>query len=127
TDPDHLHDMYLSTILLVVANGRLREAQRLARVNDELCARLTPHHRLHAVAVLGEVADAAGDWEALRDLRPRTGEAAIENAFAPCVRNARALLVAAVAHERLGEADEARRLEAAAEELGMAGWEKALA
>ena len=47
-DPDHIHDMHISVIPPIVAVGRIPEARRLAAENDELVARLTPHHQYRA-------------------------------------------------------------------------------
>jgi class 3 adenylate cyclase/tetratricopeptide (TPR) repeat protein len=126
-DPDHLHDVYVSTVPLTILAGRLPEARRIASENDELCATLTAHHRLHAAALLGEVEELAGAWQRVHQLTPRLEQAVLENITTPCVRNARALLVAALAAELLGDRTDVRRLEEAAAALGMAGSEPALA
>ncbi len=117
TDPDHIHDMHLSSITPNVAVGRIREARRLAAENDELAARLTPHHRLHGVASVTEVEELAGNWERIRELEPRIKRTVAENRATPCVRNARSLLVCAAAAEILGDRDRSRELEADADEL----------
>ena len=38
TDPDHIHDMYISAITPTVAVGQIPEARRLAAENDEIVA-----------------------------------------------------------------------------------------
>ena len=121
TDPDHIHDMYISAITPTVAVGRIPEARRLAAENDEIVARLTPHHRLHGIACVMEVEELAGNWERIRALEDRIELTVAENRATPCVRNARSLLVCAVASEILGDRDRSRELEADADELPAMG------
>ncbi|MGZ8795441.1 MAG: ATP-binding protein [Gaiellaceae bacterium] len=115
TDPDHIHDMYISAITPTVAVGRIPEARRLAAENDELVAGLTPHHRLHGIACVTEVEELAGNWERIRELETRTEMMVAENRATPCVRNERSLLLLAAAAEILGDRDRSLELEAAAE------------
>ena len=117
TDPDHIHDMYISAIPPTVAVGRIEEARRLAAENDEIVARLTPHHRVHGVACVMEVEELAGNWERIRELEPRIEQTVAENRATPCVRNARSLLVCSAAAEILGDPNRSRELEAGADEL----------
>jgi hypothetical protein len=49
-----VHDLYLSTIPTAAATGRLDESRRLADELVDVVADLTPHHRLHAAAILIE-------------------------------------------------------------------------
>lgn len=115
TDPDHIHDMYISAITPTVAVGRIREARRLAAENDELVAGLTPHHRLHGIACVTEVEELAGNWERIRELETRVEVTVAENRATPCVRNERSLLLCAAAAEILGDRDRSLELEAAAD------------
>ena len=117
TDPDHIHDMYISAITPTVAVGRIQEARRLAVENDELVARLTPHHRLHGIACVMEVEELAGNWERIRELEGRIELTVAENRATPCLRNGRSLLVCATAAEILGNRDRSSELEAGADEL----------
>ncbi|MGZ4409900.1 MAG: ATP-binding protein, partial [Gaiellaceae bacterium] len=117
TDPDHIHDMYISAIPATVAVGRIPEARRLAQENDELVARLTPHHRVHGIACVTEVEELAGNWERIRELEPRIEVTVAQNLATPCIRNARSLLVCAAAAEVLGDHDRSRALEANADDL----------
>jgi hypothetical protein len=117
TDPDHIHDMYISAITPTVAVGRIQEARRFAAENDELVARLTPHHRVHGIACITEVEELAGNWERIRELESRIELTVAENRATPCVRNGRSLLVCAIAAEILGDRDRSRELEADADEL----------
>ena len=122
SDPDHRADIHSAPISGCVWSGRFNEARRLAAAHDEITRPLTPHHRLHGVAILAEVEELVGDWERVRELGPRTEEAVAENAATPCVRNARSLLVCAVASAHLGDDATAARLERAAEDLGIEGY-----
>ena len=117
TDPDHIHDMYISAVPTTVAVGRIPEARRLARETDELVARLTPHHRVHGIACVTEVEELAGNWERIRELEHRIESTVAQNLATPCVRNARSLLVCAAAAEILGDRDRGRALEADADDL----------
>jgi hypothetical protein len=121
TDPDHIHDMYISAIPPTVAVGRIQDARRLAAENDELVARLTPHHRLHGIACIMEVEELAGNWERIRELEARIEQTVAENRATPCVRNARSLLVCSAAAEILGDPNRSRELEAGANELRARG------
>ena len=122
TDPDHIHDMHISIIPTCVATGRIREARRLAAENDDLVLNLTPHHRLHGAACVLEVEELAGNWERIRELEPRTEDAVAKNRETPCVRNARSLLVCAVAAELLGGSRRSRELEDRASEIEAEGY-----
>ncbi len=119
TDPDHIHDMHISAIPTTVAIGRIPEARRLALENDQLVARLTPHHRVHGIACVIEVEELAGNWERIRELEPRIELTVAQNLATPCVRNARSLLVCAAAAEILGDRDRGRALEAEADDLAV--------
>jgi hypothetical protein len=127
TNPDLIHDLYISTIPTSAAVGRIREARRLAAELDEFVARLTPHHRVHGVACRLEVEELAGNWDAIVELEPRTERAVEENRDTPCVRNARSLLLCALANEWLGRPDRSRELEARAAEIEGEGYGATLA
>jgi hypothetical protein len=127
TDPDLVHDLYISTIPTAAALGRLSEARRLAVELDELVARLTPHHRVHGVSSKLEVEELVGDWDAIVALEAQTEHAVRENRDTPCVRNARSLLVCALANEWLGLPERSRELEARADEIENEGYGATLA
>jgi hypothetical protein len=126
SDPDHLVELRESAMPPAAALGRLREVRRLAREHDGLTERLSPHHRMHSVAVLTEVEELAGNWKGIRALEERVEQAVEANRDTPCVRNARCLLLCAVARTEAGDEKPARNLESAADELGMEGHEYAL-
>jgi class 3 adenylate cyclase len=121
TDPDHLVEIRESAMPSVGALARLREARRLAREHVELSQHLSPHHRLHGVALLAEAEELAGDWDAIRKLEGQIERAVDENRDTPCVRNARCLLLCALASVHNGNEERARALERAADQLGMEG------
>jgi class 3 adenylate cyclase len=122
TDPDLRADIHAAPISGCIWSGRFREARRLGNVNDQLTSTLTPHHRVHGVAILGEVEELLGNWERIRELQERTEEAAAANLATPCVRNARSLLVCALASACLGDDEGSRRLEETAQEHWMEGY-----
>jgi class 3 adenylate cyclase/tetratricopeptide (TPR) repeat protein len=122
SDPDHVADVYESGAPTCVALGRFGEARRLARLFDEVTSGLTAHHRMHGVAVLVEVETMLGRWEAIRNLQERAEQAAGANLATPCIRNATAPLLCAIANAYLGNDPEARRLEERAEAFGYENW-----
>jgi class 3 adenylate cyclase/tetratricopeptide (TPR) repeat protein len=122
TDPDHIALIYLNGLYDILAVGRFEEARRVAAAHDEVTSSLTPHHRLHAVAMLISVECAAGRWEALRDLTSRAESAVALNIATPCVLNVWSLLASALANVQLENDQEARRLERSADDLGMEGY-----
>jgi class 3 adenylate cyclase len=122
TDPDHIALIYLFGLDACIATGRFDEARRVAELHDEVTRTLAPHHRLHAVALLINVEEAAGRWEMVRDLTARAEAAVAANIATPCVFNAWSLLVCALAHVHLGDEQETLRLEQGAADLGMEGY-----
>ena len=122
SDPDLVHDLYLSTIPTAAAMGRLVEARRLAQELKAVVADLTTHHRVHGVGVVLEVEELMGDWAAVRMLSDEVQAVVGENRDTPCVRNARSLLICALAHELAGESELSRELEQRADDLQNEGY-----
>jgi class 3 adenylate cyclase/tetratricopeptide (TPR) repeat protein len=119
-DPDHLLDVYEASCPAFEMVGRLDEAREFAALHERAGQPLSPHHRVHSVAVFCEVEDAAGGWEAIA---ARTDEfvATIEaNLETPCTRNPRSLLLVAVA--QLATGGDAPALEQRALQLAQRGW-----
>jgi tetratricopeptide (TPR) repeat protein len=117
TDPDHIADMYEHAIPPCVATGRVDEARQLSAKHFEVVQPLSAHHRLHGFAVRLEIEEAAGGWDTVLEMAPAT-EAAVEaNLATPCNRNARSLLITALAAAYRGDDDAARRYEERGEEL----------
>jgi class 3 adenylate cyclase/tetratricopeptide (TPR) repeat protein len=122
TDPDLVADAYASAIPSAATLGRFREAERLARAFREVNEPLSSHHRVHGVAVPCEVAELRGSWDRILALEPDVVERVEANLETPCVRNARTLLLCALAREHAGDKDTARELEQRARELWMGGY-----
>jgi class 3 adenylate cyclase len=121
TDPDIVADAYAIAIPAQSALGRFREAEESAAVQREVNEKLTPHHRVHGVAIQCELAELRGDWQRLLELQPDVVERVEANVETPCVRNPRSLLLCALAHEQTGGAEEASALEARARDFWMEG------
>jgi class 3 adenylate cyclase len=122
SDPDIRADIHSAPISGCIWSGRFQEARRLARAHDEIASTLTPHHRLHGVAIELEVEELLGRWDLVRGLQERAETAVAANLETPCVRNPRVLLVEALAHELSGDRAASRRLEDRALELWMDGY-----
>jgi hypothetical protein len=122
SDPDVRADIHSAPISGCIWSGRFREARRLAQAHDEITQSLTPHHRLHGVAITIEVEELLGRWDIVRSLEQRTESAVDANLATPCVRNPRVLLVTALAYELEGQSDEAGRLEQTALSMWMEGY-----
>jgi hypothetical protein len=126
-DPDLVHDLYLSTIPTANATGRIEEAERLAAELLEVVADLTPHHRLHGVANLVEIDELKGTWDAIIAREDATVSAVEANRDTPCVRNARSLLVCAIAREVTGDRGRSAELESQALQFAAEGHGGAIA
>ena len=117
TDPDHLADLYEHAIPPCVATGRVAEARELSAKHFEVVQPLSAHHRLHGFAVRLEIEEAAGGWDTVLEMAPVT-EAVVEaNLATPCNRNARSMLITALAAAYRGDYEAARRYEERGEEL----------
>ncbi len=122
SDPDLRADIHSAPISGCIWSGRFGEARRLARAHEEIVSTLTPHHRLHGVAIEVEVEELLGRWDLVRSARDRAELAVDANLETPCVRNPRVLLVSAVANEHAGDSAAASALEERALELWMEGY-----
>lgn len=121
-DPDHVTEIYEELVPASVLLGRFQEALRLVAAHAEVSSRLTPHHRIHSIAMELEVNELVGDWASIRERAPTVERLVGENLRTPCIRNARSLLVAAVARAYGGDDAEARRLEERALEIAAEGF-----
>jgi class 3 adenylate cyclase len=122
SDPDHQADVYWSATVVNAALGRLAEARRLARLNDAINSRLTPHHRVHGIAARVRVNELCGRWQVIRELQSDAESRVGANFDTPCSDNVFCLLVCALAQAELGDGNESARLESAADELGFEGY-----
>ncbi len=125
-DPDRVGEVLELAIPVVTAVGHLAEGRQLAEKHEQVARRLSPHHRVHAVAQTVDVAELAGNWAEIRGLTDLVEERVAANTSTPCVRNARGLLLCAVAWAHGGDAQRAQELEQAAGELRMEGYGYAL-
>jgi hypothetical protein len=108
--------------LAELAVGDIANARDRARLLSKEARELTPHHRIHAVGMGIMVEELAGSWEVARALTADAERAVADNLATPCTMNSRALLVCALAAAHGGDEAEARRLEEAADSLGMEGY-----
>lgn len=125
-DPDHLCEAYEGSAPIVAAVARFEDALGYSERHGELSRRLSPHHRVHAVSLVLELADALGDWHALASQTDRLADAVSSNLATPCVRNPRGLLLCAVANAVVGHEDRAVELEREAARVGGVGYDSYL-
>ena len=118
TDPDKIAHIHYYAATAALAAGRLDEAELLVRKHDVVASRLSPHHEVHALAVVLFVEEALGRWDEVRRIQQRVERAVAANRGTPCVLAPRTLLSCAVACAELGFDAEARRLEQTAAEQG---------
>jgi tetratricopeptide (TPR) repeat protein len=127
SDPDHVADIYELAIPACCANARFAEARRLAVEHDQVVEPLSQHHRLHGAAVMLEVEEVCGGWSRILEQADRVEAAVEQNLATPCVRNARSLLVIALAAAYTGDEQRSRYYERRAEEVVTEGYEAVLA
>jgi len=123
-DPDDRTRALLDAVLVYLGAGDLLAAARASTLHVELAEGLTPHHRLHGIALRILVETLGGRWNAVRKLTSQ-GERAVDANLAaatPCPQNVSTLLNCAVASTYAGDEAEARRLEAKADAIGMEGY-----
>ena len=126
SDPDRVGEILELAIPVVTAVASLTEGRQLAAQSEEVAQRSSSHHRLHAVAQAVDVEELAGRWPAIRERTSLVEERVAANLATPCVRNARSLLICAVAWAYDGSDVRAQELEGAADDLGMEGYDYAL-
>ena len=125
-DPDHRCEAYECGVGVTAAIGHFGESKRLADLHWELARRLSAHHRVHAVSLRLELADALGDWATLAAETTQVWNLVAANLTTPCVRNPRDLLLCGLAHLCLGDDGRAAELERDASRLAGEGWESYL-
>ncbi|CAN5717207.1 AAA family ATPase [soil metagenome] len=124
SDPDDRTRALLDAVLVYLGAGDLPAAARASTLHVQLAEGLTPHHRLHGIALRILVETLGGRWNAVRKLTSQ-GERAVESNLAaatPCPQNVSTLLNCAVASAYAGDKAEASRLEAKADAIGMEGY-----
>jgi class 3 adenylate cyclase len=122
SNPDDREGILWSAALVNLAAGRIAEAREHAGRLLEAAGELTPHHRIHGVALGLMIDELAGRWEVVNSETTRAEHAVAANLATPCTMNARALLVCALAAAHCGDETESRRLELAADALEMEGY-----
>ncbi len=121
-DPDSEAYIYADAISPAVACKQLDEAREYATAQDEITRPLSPHHRLHGVSGLLELEELLGNWGTVAGLQTQVQSAVEANTATPCVRNARSLLVCALARAYLGDEESSETLERQAEAHAMSGY-----
>lgn len=122
SDPEKVAEVHEAIVPAAVILGRIEEAREHAELFDRTTQSLTPHHRVHGISVKTELAELAGEWEAIDALTSRVRRAIDDNRRTPCIRNMRTLLVCATAQRALGNRADSERLEGEAEEMAMQGF-----
>ena len=112
-----------SAVFAYLKSGHLDRAAAASAQAIEIAAGLTPHHRLHAAGWQTLLASVTGRWVEARARADEAEQVVDANlaAATPCVLNVSILLNCATASAQAGDEDEARRLEAKANGLGMEG------
>jgi class 3 adenylate cyclase/tetratricopeptide (TPR) repeat protein len=126
SDPETRSHLREVAVPVFTVSGLVDESRRVIAEYDSAVERLSPHHRMHGVAMASELEEITGEWEAIQVLVPRTRAAVADNLATPCFRNSRSLLVCAAACAALGDDAEARRLEAESEALQAEGYARIL-
>lgn len=121
-DPDHVTEIYEEVIPACALLGRFEEALRLVGTHADVARTLTPHHRIHSIAMELDVKELMGKGTSIGERAAAVERSVTDNLATPCIRNARSLLVEAVAHAYAGERAEARRLEERALEIAAEGF-----
>src|SRR5207244_555821 len=62
SDPNVRAELREASVTLFTLCGRLDDARRLIAEYDEASERLSPHHRMHGVAMAIELHEITGDW-----------------------------------------------------------------
>jgi class 3 adenylate cyclase len=126
-DPDHLSDLFENAIPAFCGLGRFEDARQCVDRHRLVVERLTPHHRLHGIAIQLEIDEICADWDDVLAASDRTTALVDENLSTPCIRNARSLLVTALAAMETGEPNWAEALETRALEVALEGYDFVLA
>jgi class 3 adenylate cyclase len=122
-DPDLAADVYEDAVPAVCGVGRFEEARRVASLHRDVVEPLTPHHRLHGVAITLEVEELCGSWDRILAASELTTVTVDENLSTPCIRNARSLLVTALAAAHTGDRESADAFETRALEVALEGYD----
>jgi class 3 adenylate cyclase len=122
-NPDVCSTALMTAFFIYMKSGRLATAARASVQAAEAAAGATPHHRLHATGWQLILASATGRWDEVQ-ARAAEAERVVDANLAagtPCCQDVSILLNCAAGSAQAGDEDEARRLEAKANGLGMEG------
>jgi class 3 adenylate cyclase len=111
TDPGLRAHQYWNAAFVFLRAGRIADVPALVDAVERVSGTLTPHDKVHAVALRAVLESSMGHWEALQELGARAETASEANEDTPCQFNWRTLLVCALGHAHLGDELVARRLE----------------
>jgi class 3 adenylate cyclase len=122
-NPDVCSTALMSAVFVYLKSGYLGTAARASAQATETAAGLTPHHRVHAAGWQLILASVTGRWDEVRALAAGAEHVVDANlaAATPCCLDVSTLLNCATGSAQAGDEDEARRLEAKANGLGMEG------
>jgi class 3 adenylate cyclase len=126
SDPDHLVEMRETAVAALGSVGRYQEARQFAAEHEDMSRALSPHHRLHSIALMVEIEELVGNWAGIEALEERVRSAVAANLETPCIRNQRCLTLCAVANVYGGNETRAQELEDEARQLGMEGYANVL-
>jgi class 3 adenylate cyclase len=122
-NPDVCSTALMGAFFTYLKSGRLNQAAAASAQATETNAGLTPHHRVHAAAWQLILASVTGRWDEVRARASEAEQVVAANlaAATPCCLDVSILLNCAAGRAQAGDEDEARRLEAKADGLGMEG------
>ncbi len=122
-NPDVCSTALMGAFFTYLKAGHLGAAARASAQATGTAAGLTPHHRVHAAAWQLILASVTGRWDEVRAVAAEAERVVDANLAAgtPCCLDVSILLNCATGRAHAGDADEAWRLEAKADGLGMAG------
>lgn len=123
SNPDVCLTALMGAFFTYLTSGRLGAAARASAQATQTAAGLTPHHRVHAAGWQLILASVTGRWDEARAAAAEAERVVDANlaAATPCVSDVSILLNCATASAQAGDEDEAHRLEAKADGLGMEG------
>jgi hypothetical protein len=123
SNPDVCSTALMSAFFTYLTSGHLDQAAGASAQATETASGLTPHHRVHAAGWQLIQASVTGRWDEVRAAAAEAERVVDANlaAATPCVSNVSILLNCATGRAHAGDEDEARRLEAKADGLGMEG------
>ena len=122
-NPDVCSTALMSAVFVYLKSGHLGTAARASAQATETAAGLTPHHHVHAAGWQLILASVTGRWDEVRALAAEAEHVVDANlaAATPCCLDVSILLNCAAGSAQAGYEDEAHRLEAKANGLGMEG------